>query len=271
MRTDTQPGGCVVFRDDFGNGEISVGRPNTNAGGRVWSSMLLDSPGQSSVALVADPAGAEQFVARFVVPDDGRSFGTEIQHKLFQWGRYRYAVSHYIPSTWPRFRQDAIITRWLGHALVGSDGKPRNLHPPIALAVHGLQPHWQLHLYKMLDKDPRRNPLEIHPIRVPLIYDRWNDWVFDITWSRRDEQGETITPGLIVLTLNGERVLRIEGDNNYHQEWPPCFQMGIYKPSWREAERISPARGNPLVVFQKNLVVTRLNVPPHWVAALLLG
>lgn len=251
--------GCVVFSDGFQSGKIRVGKAHGNIDERTWSSMGLDLPGKSNAVIVPDPAGGEQLVARFTVPDDGESFRAEIQREQFTWGRYRYAVSHYIPSTWPRFRYGTIITQWHGFAMVGTDGRPRNLHPPIALVVRGLQPEWQLHLYKLPGRAPDDNPLHMYPINVPLTYDCWNDWVFDITWSRRNEQGETVTPGLIVIMLNQEEVLRLEGDNNYHQESPPYFQMGIYRSSWRKGNGRDPVVGRPVVVFHKSVVVTDLD------------
>lgn len=250
--------GRAIFRDGFWTGTINVDRNNPDLNDYTWTSIGLNMAGKSTATVLPDPAGSGQLVGRFMVPDDGESYRAEIQRKQFDWGHYRYAISHYIPSTWPAFRYGTIVSQWHGFAMPDADGKTVNLNPPIALAVYGLQPKWELHMYRLVSTNPPDTAVTRYPINVPIAYDRWNDWVFDIIWSRRLADG-TVTPGLVVVTLNGIEVLRIAGDNNYHQQWSPYFQMGIYRSSWRASPTREQSGGPPVVVYHRNLVVTDLN------------
>ena len=249
--------GRAVFRDGFETGAITVDKARADA----WTSMGLEMPGRSTATVVSDPMGSPQRVGRFMVPDDGESFRAEIQRRQFPWGRYRYAVSHHIPSTWPAFKYGTIITQWHGFGMPDADGKTVNLNPPIALAVYGLQPKWELHMYRLVEPGKPVTKLDRIPIDVPIAYDRWNDWVFDITWSRLLPDG-TVSPGLVVVTLNGKEVARVKGDNNYHQQWSPYLQMGIYRSSWRAGPDRGASGGPPVVVHHKDLRVTDMTGCP---------
>ncbi|WP_205757481.1 heparin lyase I family protein, partial [Lysobacter enzymogenes] len=248
----------VVFRDGFWTGTINVDRVNYDQNDYTWTELPLEMPGKSTATVVADPAGSGQLVGRFVVPDDGESFRAEVHRRRFDWGHYRYAISHYIPSDFARFRYDTIISQWHGYPMQDANGKNVSLNPPIALSVYGADPRWVLNTNLLASTNPPKAATTHHPIDVPIAYDRWNDWVFDITWSRLLADG-TVTPGLIVVTLNGQEVLRIAGDNNYHQQWPPYFQMGIYRPNWRAGPNRGPSGGPPVVVYHGNMSVSDLN------------
>ncbi|MNV93672.1 hypothetical protein D3C71_1883880 [compost metagenome] len=94
---------------------------------------------------------------------------------------------------------------------------------------------------------------------VPVTYDQWNNWNFDIQWSQLDANNQLI-PGLIVVKHNDKEVARISGENNYHQAWPPYFQMGIYRSSWREGAILNrPIGEQPIVVYHKDVVIKDLN------------
>lgn len=249
--------GKVVFRDGFWTGSILVDKANINANDYTWSSIGLQMENSSSAEIVKDPAGSGQNVAKFTVPDDGQSYRAEIQRKQFEWGHYNYSVSHYIPSTWPRFDYGTILTQWHGYSL-----NNKNLNPPIALVLFGKKPEWQLHVYQL---KPLSSPLAVpetvlkrYVLDVPVNYDQWHNWNFDIQWSQLDAHQQVI-PGLIVVKHNDKEVAKISGENNYHQAWPPYFQMGIYRSSWREGELNRPIEGQAIVVYHKDVVIKDLN------------
>lgn len=251
----TPPCGRLVFRDGFESGAFTVDRANVDANDHTWSGFGLDKPEKTNATIVRDPAGSEQFVGRFMVPDDGESFRAEIARSQFPWGRYRYAISHYIPSTFPRFKWETIITQWRGFGMPDANGKIVNFNPAIALSVDGLQPKWQVHMGRLASTNPPRSEVTRHPIDVPITYDKWNDWVFDITWSRRQPDGTLVAPGLLVVTLNGQEVFRSTEDNNYHQDWSPYLQMGIYRASWKAGPSRGASGGSPVVMYHKDLQV----------------
>lgn len=249
--------GKVVFRDGFWTGTILVDKQSVNPNDYTWSAMALQLENSSSAVIVKDPAGSGQNVAKFTVPDDGQSYRAEIQRKQFDWGHYNYSVSHYIPSAWPRFDYGTILTQWHGYNL-----NNKNLNPPIALVLNGKKPEWQLHVYQLKPlTSPTAVPetiLKRYVLDVPVTFDQWNNWNFDIKWSQLDSHNQLI-PGLIVVKYNDKEVARISGENNYHQAWPPYFQMGIYRSSWREGALIRPIGGQPIVVYHKDVVIKDLN------------
>ena len=260
-KQSTQPPnelGKVVFLDGFWTGTILVDKANVNANDYTWSAMALNMENSSSAEIVKDPAGSGQNVAKFTVPDDGQSYRAEIQRKQFKWGHYNYSVSHYIPSTWPIFKYGTILAQWHGYSL-----NNKNLNPPIALVLSGEKPEWQLHVYHL---KPLSSPLAVpeailnrYVLDVPVTYDQWNNWNFDIQWSQLDANNQLI-PGLIVVKHNDKEVARISGENNYHQAWPPYFQMGIYRSSWREGAIVNrPIGGQPIVAYHKDVVIKDLN------------
>lgn len=256
----TQPpteSGKVVFRDGFWTGTILVDKANVNANDYTWSSIGLQMANISSAEIVKDPAGSGQNVAKFTVPDDGQSYRAEIQRKQFDWGHYNYSVSHYIPSAWPLFDYGTILSQWHGYSL-----NSKNLNPPIALVLNGKKPEWQLHVYQLKPlSSPSAVPetiLKRYVLDVPVTFDQWNNWNFDIKWSQLDSNNQLI-PGLIVVKHNDKEVARISGENNYHQAWPPYFQMGIYRASWKEGVLNRPIGGQPIVVFHKDVVIKDLN------------
>lgn len=256
----TQPpteSGKVVFRDGFWTGTILVDKANVNANDYTWSSIRLQMANSSSAEIVKDPAGSGQNVAKFTVPDDGQSYRAEIQRKQFDWGHYNYSVSHYIPSAWPLFDYGTILSQWHGYSL-----NSKNLNPPIALVLNGKKPEWQLHVYQLKPlSSPSAVPetiLKRYVLDAPVTFDQWNNWNFDIKWSQLDSNNQLI-PGLIVVKHNDKEVARISGENNYHQAWPPYFQMGIYRASWKEGVLNRPIGGQPIVVFHKDVVIKDLN------------
>ena len=247
--------GKVVFRDGFWTGKINVDKslPNDYS----WSLFGLQMENSSTAVIVKDPAGTGENVAKFTVPDDGKSYRAEVQRKQFGWGHYNYSISHYIPSTWPLFDYGTILTQWHGYSL-----NDKNLNPPIALVLFGKKPEWQLHVYQL---KPLTSPLAVpetvlkrYVLDVPVTFNQWNNWNFDITWSQLDENNQLI-PGRIIVKYNNVEVANIVGGNNYHQKWPPYFQMGIYRASWKEGALNRPIVGNPIEVYHKGVVIKDMN------------
>lgn len=218
---------ALVHQDGFatpsaGNwtGRIFDGDSAELAAADLWSDQTLFPPAR--YAIVPDPAGSGRPVMRFTVPADQASYRAEIARKQFAPGRYRYGVSHYIPTDYVPYEYGTLLAQWHGFTL--PDGRATN--PPLALVLDGAPtPAWEFHTYELLPDLTTR--LTRHPLPVPVVYGRWNDWTFDISWSTPS------TPGRVIITHGGSTVLDISGDNNYHQQWPPYFQTGIYRSSWR--------------------------------------
>ena len=101
--------------------------------------------------------------------------------------------------------------------------------------------------------------LKRYVLDVPVVYNQWNDWNFDIQWSELDANDQLI-PGKVVVKHNGKEVANITGVNNYHQKWSPYFQMGIYRSSWREgALKNRVIVGQPVEAYHKNVLIKDLN------------
>lgn len=211
----------------------------------------------STAVIVKDPTGTGENVAKFTVPDDGKSYRAEIQRKQFGWGQYNYSVSHYIPSSWPLFDYGTILAQWHGYSL-----NDKNLNPPIALVLSGKKPEWQLHIYQLKPlSSPSAVPetvLKRYVLDVPVTFNQWHNWNFDIKWSQLDENNQLI-PGQIIVKHNNVEVANIISGNNYHQKWPPYFQMGIYRASWKEGALNRPIVGNPIEVYHKGVVIKDMN------------
>lgn len=218
---------ALVHQDGFatpgaGNwtGRIFDGASAQVAATDVWSDQTLFPPAR--YAIVPDPAGSGRPVMRFTVPADQTSYRAEIARKQFALGRYRYAVSHFIPTDYVPYRYGTLLAQWHGFTL--PDGRATN--PPLALVLNGAPtPAWEFHVYRLLPD--LTTQLTRHTLPVPVQYGRWNDWTMDITWSTAS------APGRVVVTHDDSTVLDITGVNNYHQQWPPYFQTGIYRSSWR--------------------------------------
>ena len=245
----------IVFRDGFWTGKINVDKslPNDYS----WSLFGLQMENSSTAVIVKDPAGTGENVAKFTVPDDGKSYRAEIQRKQFGWGHYNYSVSHYIPSSWPLFDYGTILAQWHGYSL-----NDKNLNPPIALVLSGKKPEWQLHIYQLKPlSSPSAVPetvLKRYVLDVPVTFNQWHNWNFDIKWSQLDENNQLI-PGQIIVKHNNVEVANIISGNNYHQKWPPYFQMGIYRASWKEGALNRPIVGNPIEVYHKGVVIKDMN------------
>ncbi|WP_169787612.1 heparin lyase I family protein [Luteipulveratus mongoliensis] len=228
--------GSVVFTDGFKAGTFDQ-----------WSERTID--GNGSMTIVPSPTDSAAKVARFSIPNDGVSFRSEVARKQFTYGRYRYTVSHFIPEDWVPYKYETIVSQWHGYNIDGV-----NFNPPIALSVHGApEPKWMVRIFRMTyDSDGTPVPVETRYLPpAPIRYGAWNDWVFDITWSTSSSDG------LVVATHNGSEVLRAKGENNYHQQDSPYFQMGVYRSTWRPGNT-EPTGGPDVVVYHRGVSITDL-------------
>lgn len=210
--------------------------------GSSWSDAALFNP--ERYALVPDPAGTGETVMRFTVPANQTAYRAEVARRQFTYGRYRQTVSVFIPTDYVPYRFGTIVTQWHGYTL--PDGRATN--PPLALVVVGAPtPTWQMHMYHL--NPDLSTTLDRRILPVPVELGVWHEWTFDITWST------PTTPGLTVVIHNGVEVLRVVGDNNYHQQWPPYYQTGIYRSSWRTGGY--PPQSD-LQIYEKNITIREL-------------
>ncbi|GAB2592333.1 heparin lyase I family protein [Kribbella endophytica] len=221
--------GTVIFRDGFETGNFGA-----------WDAEAVE--GNGSQAVVPSPTDAADKVARFVLPNDGVSFRSELGKDQFAWGRYVYELSIFLPANWVIFDRGTILAQWHGYKF--SDGT--STYPPLALNAY--QSSWQLDLARLT------GPTTATKQQFPLgsltdSFGRWTKWVFDITWSTPDSDG------LLVITRDGTEVLRENGANNYHQQWSPHFQTGLYRSEWRPGSGL-PTGGPDVVVYHRDIAVT---------------
>ncbi|MFJ9080066.1 heparin lyase I family protein [Streptomyces sp. NPDC102278] len=162
------------------------------------------------------PGGKPGLAARVNIPNDGRSFKSELVIKGLDAGSHRFGFANYLPGNWQERDLDTIVAQWFS-----SQGDGEGIKPVVALSVHG--GNWQLKVHWM-------NGGEIQESVIPLGGARpghWNQWAFDITWSTAG------TPGSIAVTRDGITAGSHQGPNNYHRGEPPHFRIGAYRPNWR--------------------------------------
>ncbi|MCX5071217.1 heparin lyase I family protein [Streptomyces sp. NBC_00513] len=162
------------------------------------------------------PGGRGGQAARVNLPNDGRSFKSELVIKGLDAGSHRFTFANYLPGDWQERDLDTIVAQWFS-----MQGDGEGIKPVVALSVHG--GNWQLKVHWM-------NGGEIQESVIPLGAARpghWNQWAFDITWSAAG------TPGSIAVTRDGITVGSHQGPNNYHRGEPPHFRIGAYRPNWR--------------------------------------
>jgi hypothetical protein len=63
--------------------------------------------------------------------------------------------------------------------------------------------------------------------------EKWNDWVFHIRFSYRED-------GILEIWKNKEKVFEYYGPNSYNDENFPYFKIGIYKWGWNGWSGYSP-------------------------------
>ncbi|QGV77025.1 heparin lyase I family protein [Streptomyces ficellus] len=172
--------------------------------------------GAGRVLVGPAPGGKGGHAARVNIPNDGRSFKSELVIKGLDAGSHRFGFANYLPGDWQPRDFDTIVTQWFS-----TQDDTSRIKPVMALSVHGGD--WRLKVHWMSGG-------EIQEKIIPLGAARpghWNQWTFDITWSTPS------TPGSITVTRDGATVGSHQGANNYHRGQPPHFRIGAYRPGWR--------------------------------------
>ncbi|MFD4924121.1 MULTISPECIES: heparin lyase I family protein [Streptomyces] len=186
------------------------------------------------------PGGRPGQAARVNIPNDGRSFKSELVIKNLDAGSHRFSFANYLPGDWQERDLDTIVAQWFS---TQDDGG--GIKPVVALSVHGGD--WQLKVHWMSHG-------EIQEAVIPLGAARlghWNRWTFDITWSSADR------PGSIAVTRDGVAVGSHQGANNYHRGDPPHFRIGVYRPNWRPEKGPSKRIGaSEAVLFLDDIAIT---------------
>ncbi|MFD3466644.1 heparin lyase I family protein [Streptomyces sp. NPDC058682] len=186
------------------------------------------------------PGGRSGQAARVNIPNDGRSFKSELVIKGLDAGSHRFTFANYLPGDWQERDLDTIVAQWFS---TQDDGG--GIKPVVALSVHGA--YWQLKVHWMTNG-------EIQETVIPLGAARpghWNRWAFDITWSSAGK------PGSIAVTRDGVTVGSHQGANNYHRGEPPHFRIGAYRPNWRPEKGPSKRVGaSEAVLFLDDIAIT---------------
>lgn len=242
------PGSCntLLHSDNFaqpastGWVRSAFNATNHQLNGAAWSDATLFGNGR--IAMVPDPLDPNGTVARFTVPNSGSDFRSELAVQKFGlFGKHRATVSIFIPSDWEPYEQGTIVTQWHGYPVNGDA-----INPPLALSIKGAPtPRWVFTMNRLVSGVVQRTRYDI---ATSVLLGQWNDFVFDIDWST------PTTSGLVVVTLNGVEVLRVAGDNNYHQSWEPYFKAGIYRSTWKPAHTY-PTGGPDVVVLLKDIEI----------------
>ncbi|MGI5451174.1 heparin lyase I family protein [Streptomyces sp. CA-243310] len=162
------------------------------------------------------PGGRSGQAARVNLPNDGRSFKSELVIKGLDAGSHRFGFGNYLPGDWQERDLDTIVAQWFS-----TQGDGEGIKPVVALSVHG--GNWQLKVHWMSGGEIQESVIPLGAARPG----HWNRWTFDITWSSAG------TPGSITVTRDGVTVGSHQGANNYHRGEPPHFRIGAYRPNWR--------------------------------------
>lgn len=186
------------------------------------------------------PGGKPGRAARVNIPNDGRSFKSELVIKGLDAGSHRFGFANHLPADWQERDLDTIVAQWFS---TQDDGG--GIKPVVALSVHG--GNWQLKVHWMTGG-------EIQEAVIPLGAARpghWNRWTFDITWSSPGR------PGSIAIARDGVTVGSHQGANNYHRGDPPHFRIGAYRPNWRPEKGPEKRVGaSEAVLFIDDIVIT---------------
>ncbi|WP_329485581.1 polysaccharide lyase [Kitasatospora sp. NBC_01246] len=196
-----------------------------------WPYMALNGFGR--VSAVPAPAGGSGRAARFNVPNDGRSFKTELVMKNLGAGSHRFSFGNYLPNDWPREDFGTIVAQWFSTQGDDNDG----VKPVVALSLNGQA--WLLKVHWLEGAEVRETVVPLGTVQ----FGHWNRWVVDITWSTPS------SPGSIVVVRDGVQVGSHTGENNYHRGEAPHFRIGIYRPTWRPEKKVAHSVGGPDAVL----------------------
>ncbi|OKJ62710.1 hypothetical protein AMK29_21710 [Streptomyces sp. CB02261] len=218
--------GPVPFSDGFESGGTSL-----------WPRKGIEGTG--TVAVTTAPGGRGGRAARFTMPDDGRSFRSEIATGRVPYGSYRYSFSNYLPGDWTSYKYMTIVSQW--HGGTGTV-------PAIALAVKGGR--WVMDTHWKVGSGPVTGLK--HDLGDATL-GRWNRWTFDVTWSTGT------TPGSLTVWRDGVRVGSHQGPNSYHQDTAPYHKIGLYRPNWKASKGHVKGGKAPVVIYYDDVTVTALS------------
>ncbi|WP_244376086.1 polysaccharide lyase [Streptomyces ficellus] len=201
--------------------------------------------GTGVVSVTAAPGGNGGKAVRFAMPDDGKSYRTEIATARVPYGSYRYTFRNYLPVDWIRYDAQTIVSQWHGGA---------GTYPAVVLAVKG--DRWVMIVHWKTGADTtdesKRPANEVKYDLGPVRFGHWNQWSFDITWSTAK------TTGSITARLDGAQVGSHRGPNSYHQDTAPYHKIGLYRPNW-QAKKGHKAGGTPAVVnYYDDVTITAI-------------
>ncbi|MFG2991756.1 heparin lyase I family protein [Streptomyces sp. NPDC048257] len=186
------------------------------------------------------PGGKSGQAARANLPNDGRSFKSELVIKGLDAGSHRFSFANYLPGDWQKRDLDTIVAQWFS-----TQGDGEGIKPVVALSIHG--GNWQLKVHWMTNGEIQETVIPLGAAQLG----HWNRWTFDITWSSAG------TPGSITVTRDGVTVGTHRGANNYHRGEPPHFRIGAYRPGWRPekgpAQRVGASEA---VLFIDDIAIT---------------
>lgn len=118
------------------------------------------------------PGGKSGQAARVNIPNDGRSFKSELVIKGLDAGSHRFSFANYLPGDWQERDLDTIVAQWFS-----TQGDGEGIKPVVALSVHG--GNWQLKVHWMSGGAIQESVIPLGAARPG----HWNRWGFDITWS----------------------------------------------------------------------------------------
>ncbi|WP_404961654.1 heparin lyase I family protein [Streptomyces sp. 147326] len=174
------------------------------------------------------------------IPNDGRSFKSELVIKGLDAGSHRFSFANYLPGDWQERDLDTIVAQWFS---TQDDGE--GIKPVVALSIHGA--NWQLKVHWMSSGEIQETVIPLGAARLG----HWNRWTFDVTWSSAGR------PGSIAVARDGVTVGSHQGANNYHRGDPPHFRIGAYRPNWRPEKGPSKRVGaSEAVLFLDDIAIT---------------
>ncbi|MEU3906508.1 heparin lyase I family protein [Streptomyces goshikiensis] len=202
--------------------------------------------GTGAVSVTGAPGGRGGKAVRFVMPNDGASYRTEIATERVPYGSYRYTFANYLPADWTSYGAATIVSQW--HGGTGTN-------PAVVLAIK--DDRWMMVIHSKVGAQAMQ---EVKYDLGPARLGRWNQWSFDITWST------ATTTGSIIARLDGAQVGSHRGPNSYHQDTAPYHKIGLYRPNW-QAWKGHKADSTPDVVdYYDDVTITPISpgatVPP---------
>ncbi|WP_078958453.1 polysaccharide lyase [Streptomyces sp. WM6373] len=202
--------------------------------------------GTGTVSVTRAPGGRSGKAVKFVMPNDGKSYRTEIATLRVPYGSYRYTFANYLPADWTPYGAQTIVSQW--HGGTGTS-------PAVVLGVKN--DRWMMIVHwKTASEQVDESKQPAHEVKYdlgPVQLGRWNQWSFDITWST------ATTAGSITARLDGTQVGSHHGPNSYHQDTAPYHKIGLYRPNWQAWKGHKPDSTPDVVNYYDDITITPLS------------